>query len=83
MQEGIELEEAALLRYVSKLHVAVVLAKWTNWVLHLPHQLFPIVRDDVTVLNCLQVVKIILTHMDFQIAYILFRSCNSEQSLFL
>ena len=53
-----------------------------DWVLHLTHELLPVVGYDVAVvLDRLQIVEVILTHVDLQLTDVRLGSCNSEQAL--
>ena len=77
----LKLVDPALRHNICQLHVRIILVKRTYWVLHLSHELLPVVTDNVHVFDCLQIVKIFLTHMHFQLTDIRLWSCDSKQSL--
>ena len=68
---------------LSQVHVGIILIKGANRVLHLPHQLFPVVADNVTILDCREVEEILLTQVNLQLTDICLWSCNSKQAFSL
>ena len=66
-----------------ELHIAIVLLKRTDWILHFTHHLLPIVGDDVGIFDSLEVVEVLLGHVDFELSHIILGRCHSEQSLSL
>jgi len=61
-----------------ELHVFVVVGVGADRVLHLAHQLLPVVRHNMAVLNRFQVVIVVLTHVDFQLPHVTLGGGNSE-----